>query len=128
MQVKTQKPTNKGEQKKMKKEITFNDYVKVVILRNSINNLTKQLYEKQKDITELFYYFQQTKYHKTNFFIKNTIGNKLLNHLDYLDMNYSELCLKALEPIYKIIGGLDYYLVELMAKYENKKGLKNENN
>lgn len=93
----------------MKKEITFKDYVKVVELRNSIKELAKQLSNKQKDITELFNYFQQTKYYKTNFFIDNTIESDLYNYLDVLERTY----LDSFAPVFKVIGRLDYYLVEL---------------
>lgn len=105
----------------MKKEITFKDYVKVVELRNSIEELAKQLSNKQKDITELFDYFQQTKYYKTNFFIEDTTECDLYNYLDELERTY----LDSFAPVFKVIGRLNYYLVKLLSCCKkNKKEFK----
>lgn len=108
-----------------KEEICDEDIKKIEKLFVMHKNLVKTLKEENAYIKELFDYFQQPKYYKTNFFINKTFENSFYSFLDEYDIEFE----KKSNPFYVMLGELDYFqmrLYDIKIKHENEKVIHKE--
>lgn len=102
----------------MKKEIKKADFRKIVTLLNLTTEVVTLLEAEEKYIKYLFKHFQEDKYYSTNFFISDTLENKVYNNLDNWNMEFKY----TIEPFL----GIERVLNNLLIKIEDRKIIKIE--